>query len=477
MALGWVLSWSLCVPILAQTPTTAPAKGSSLLNQLGSRYVDGSFGFAVTPPAGGTVSREKRFIGADDVELARFVDVGSRWSLAVRQSRPPRALDPQAVGDAITEELRDACTDLKVAKSERCEIAGREGLRCVVTMTIHGVPTLRQQAMIRVKPTEYFALILVTPQSDESAATAAFGRITSSFEILRSEAQEKELREALLRGSALLRLVASGSVDIIGKEPREVFLRYLEGGKELGFLQIRMEPATVERRKGLTVLKGAWLFGQDQSITLMQQDMFVTGDLSYEKWDSRLIMIAPPGPAGSKRQIVPETESAVRRDDKLLVAYAGKSDRKEMLEKEIDVDRAYAPASWDILLPTLINLNKPELYAVSWYDSSRKGLCLQAFRVVGPKSISLRGAAVQATLIEQSEGLVPPIHELYVDKSGQLLRVVRGGDKSVEMVATTRQDIERRYSTRTKEVENLLPKPALRETAPSRQKTSGRAGR
>lgn len=439
---------------------------------MGPRYVDGSFGFAVTPPAGCEILREKRFIGTDDVEIVRFVNPNALWSLGVRQSKPQRALDPESLGQMVVQELQGVCPDVSIVKSFRSEAASRETLRCEAVMTTRGVPVLRQQAMIRVKPSEYFALVLVTPREDEKTGAAAFEKILGSFEILRSELAEQQLREALARGSALLQLVATGSLDVSGEEPREVFLRYLEGGQEAGFMQIRVEPRTVDHRKGATIFKWLWFFPPDGSATLMQQDMFITDTLAFERWESRRITVSPPPRGAGQREILHEIESGIRHGDKLLVGYAGKSTGRQITEKEIDLDRTYASAPWEVLLPTVVDLTKPQLYAFSWYDSTRRGLSLQTFRIVGPRTLPGGG---QATLIEQSEGLVPPIHELWVDRDGQLVRVVMNlPDKRVEMAATTRQDVERKYGAKVKELEKLMPGPA---SAPAADKAAGKADR
>lgn len=461
-----LLSGSLSVVLAQDTADSPPAFAATL----GTRYVDGSFGFAITPPTGCQTLREKRFMETiNEVEVVRFVDVNGRWSLGVRQSKPERALDPETLAEMVVGEMQETYPDITIAKTDRSTVGSREVLRCKAVMTARGVPMIRLQAMIRVKPSEYFTLVFAAPQSDEKAAIEAFDKIVAGFEVLRSEVQEEQIRDALRRGSALLDLVRSGSLDVVGREPREVFLRCLEGGVETGFMQIRMEPRTVEHRKGVSVAKWAWFFRPDQSIALMQQDMFVTSNLSFERWESRLISISPPPKGGGRREISQDIESGIRQETKLLVGYVGKSFGPQMTQKELDVDQTYASAPWDLLFPSIVDLKKTELYAFSWFDSSRRGLSLQTFRLVGRKTMP---GGKEATLIEQSEGLIPPVHEIYVDDGGQIVRVAtKVGDKPLEMHATTRRDIERRYGDRVKEVERLMPGPA---TAPADQKAPNR---
>jgi hypothetical protein len=461
------------VPCLAAQESPASKQGPP--GTMGPRYVDGSFGFAILPPAGCETLREKRFLGTDDVEVVRFVNMDAMWSLSVRQTKPQRALDPEAVGQMVVEELKETCPDVAVVKTDTSQLGLREVLRCTAAMTSRGTPVLRQQAMIRVKPSEYFTVILVTPRADEKPATVIFDKALASFEVVRSEDKERELREALIRGSKLLQLVRLGSLDVVVKEPKETFLRYIEGGEEIGFMQIRMEPATVDGRKGMAVLKWSWIFHANGSADLMQQDMFVNANLLFEKWDSRLIVVSPPPKGGGQRQISQEGESGIRQGDKLLVGYAGRSTGRQVTQKEIDVDKTYASAPWDVLLPTVVDLSKNELYAFSSFDSARRGLSLQTFRMTGFKTLPTGG---EVAMIEESEGLIPPIHEVYVDRLGQIQRVLmKTGEKPLELVAATRQAVERRYGARIKEIEQLMPGPMPPATAPAGAKVPEKAGR
>ena len=147
------------------------------------------------------------------------MNVNVRWSLGVRQSKPERAVDPETVAEMIVGEMQEVCPDVRIVRTDRSTAGSREVLRCTATMTSRGLPMIRLQAMIRVKPSEYFTLVFVAPQSDEEAVVALFDQIVAGFEVLRSEAQEEQIRDALRRGSALLDLVRSGSLDVVGREP------------------------------------------------------------------------------------------------------------------------------------------------------------------------------------------------------------------------------------------------------------------
>jgi len=452
-------------------PIPTPAKGT-----LGRQYVDGSFGFALKPPAGLDVLLEKRFVSGEDVELVRFVSRVWRWSLSARQSKTTRPLDADAIVKGITEELSAQCTDVKVIRGDEARIASREAVRYAATLVAKGVPLLRQQAVIRTKPTEYFVLVFVTPAGDGEVATPLFDKIEDSCEILRSEKQQEQIREALERGAALLRSVAAGDVDLSQAARGETFLRCIISGKETGFIQIREEATTLGHRKGIAVRKWGWLFKSDgkspgDSVTHMRHDMFLANDLSHEEWENRLMILAP-AQSRAGYEVVLDVETAVRQDDQLLLRYTAKPNAPELMEKVIEIERSYASAPWDLLLPRLVDLSKPELYVFSSYDSSRRGLVMRALRVVGSSRVRIEGRTLPAVKIEDSEGLIPPIHEVYVDEKGRILRVLLHIEGSpMEMVATTQEYVERTYGARLKKVQALFQQHPAREPGPARRTT------
>lgn len=442
---------------------------------LAPRYVDGSFGFAIRPPAGCDRIREKRFVGAADVELVRFVKPSSRWALTVRQSNTTRPLDADLIVEGITRELESRFSDVKVVRKEETRIASREGVRCAATLVAQGVDLLRQQAVIRTKPTEYIALVFVTPTRDRDVATPLFDKIVESFEILRSEKTAEQIQRGLTRGTELLQSVKTRELDLLGVVRDEIFLRCIINGKEEGFMQIREEVTTMGHRKGIAVHKWGWLFKPAKgdplgTVTHMRHYMFLARDLSHEKWENRLMVLAPdPDRAG--REAALTIENAVRQDDKLLIRYTPKPNAPELTEKAIEVESSYASAPWDVFMPRLVDLSRPELYVFSTYDTGRRGLVMRALRVVGPENVRIEGRTVPAVKLEDSEGLIPPVHEIYVDEKGRLLRVViRIPDSSMEMIATTRDYIERTYEARIKQVEALFQQHPVKEPPPAGKK-------
>lgn len=430
-------------------------------------YVDGSFGFSVRPFAGATALRQKRVLSVADVEIVQFVRLDEKWSLTVRLTSTTRPLDASLIIDGITSSLRSQHEDVKQLRGEAAQIASRDGVRYAASFSIEGNEWLRQQAVIRTKPTEYFALVLVTPLSARAKVEPLFDQIVDSFQLLRSELGEKRLKATLERGTQLLERAARGEIRLTNHVVPETYMRFLLEGKEIGYVQILEKSRPRGPREGVEIREWAWLFQPDGTRTHLRHSMYVTNDLSYESWENRVTTI-PPTPAGVTPQVHLQVDSGLREEDKLIIAYTPQPNSPDLVDRVLDVEPSYASAAWSNLLPRLLDLKTPQSYSFSSYNADRRGLVIRSFQVVGPTQITLNTRTVRAIKIEDSEGFIPPVNEVNVDDKGRLLRVVAG---PLEMLSTTRDEIERAYAARVKEAQEILNKYPLQEPRPvSRQR-------
>jgi hypothetical protein len=426
-----------------------PAQGQETSEALDAPYVDRSFGFSIRPPAGCGVFREKLFVGKADVELVRFAQAERQWYLSVRLSNTTRPLDTKMIVDGITERL-STFESVKVLRGESARIASREAVRYAASFFDKGVGGMRYQAVIRVQPTEYLAIIFVTPLGDAKEAEPLFERIVGSFELMRTEKRDQQVAEALGRGKSLLQRLASDRLETTQLARKEQYLRFSLDGKYVGFIEVREQATTVDKRPGIEFLKNVWVFMPKGSITYLQNTMFLSADLAHERWDNRLVVLDPPGKKGEPGTVTFDFESGIRQDNQLLVKYASAPNSDKVLDKAIEVEKTYAPVSWDLLFPRLVDLKKGGLYAFSSYDTARRGLQLRAYRLIGSKRVVIGGRPVTVVRIEESEGLIPPVNEIDVDEKGQVLRVV-APSTDTEMVATTRAHVDVKYGQRVKE--------------------------
>jgi hypothetical protein len=448
------------IAVVAQEPPSPASQPSQGL--LGPVYADGSFGFSVQPPAGCTTYREKQV--SDDVEVVRFENLAAQQSLSVRLSTTTRPLDAQTIVEGLTANLskQHRGQDFKMLKGEPARIASRDGVRYENSFKLDDKEWLRQEAVIPYEQNEYFTLVFITTMADRAAAEPLFDKIMASFQILRDERTRARIQSAVDRGIKLLHRTAAGELDITANMVEDSYVRCLLNGQEIGVVHVNERLTTMDNRKGIEIRQWGWLFNPDGSITHLQHDMFLATDLSFERWEDRLYVL-PATQGNTPRQLMVQAENAIREQDQLGVAYLPKPNAIEKRDKLITVEKAYASAAWNVLFPRLVDLSKPELYAFSSYNSERKGLVLRTLEVVGPTHVLIDGQQLQAFKIEDSEGLIPPKSETYVDRSGRLLRVVAG---NLEMVATTAKYIEQHYGRKTAEAEDLFLKLQPKPPAP-----------
>ncbi|HSA26580.1 MAG TPA: hypothetical protein P5159_08605 [Phycisphaerae bacterium] len=444
----------------AQTPPIPAASDKSRLDE--SPYVDGSFGFSIRTPAGSIVQREKKLVGLADVEIVRFVQPEFAWSLVVRLSRTSRALSTDLLLEEVSRSVRAEHQEIKPIRSEAARFAGREGVRFAATFTGENQTWLRQQAVITKSPTEYYSLILLSPVDDQAAAASVFERIATSFEILRTEETQREINEALRRGQALIQSIAADPKKLRSLAAHDDYLFVLQGGKEIGFVHIHSTPFEYGGRQGVAVREWSWVMKADGTTQLLH-DMFEGTGLPFSRWETMVRTISPI-PAGTDViTSLAQLERGIRQDDTLLVTYTRKADDAEMKDKAITIESSFASPAFLLLLPRLVDLAKPELYAFSAFSTDRRGLSLRTFRILGQKETLIDGRRTPVFTIQDSEGLLPPVSELLVDGAGRLLRVSSG---PVEMVGTTQAEVERRYKNRVDAALAIFQKKPVRLPMP-----------
>jgi hypothetical protein len=455
----WI-PWLVCIlaiPVYGQpAPTSAPSA------ELAAPYTDGSFGFSITPFAGATTYRQKRMTGVSDVEVVQFADIDRRWSLSVRVSDTTQPLDVETIIEGITANIAARYPDVQVRRGEPARVDGREAVRYEAVFSHQGDNWLRQQAVVRTRPTQYFALVYVTPAEHRDVARPLFERIVASFKIIRNEAQQKVVEQALERGVALLRKAAGREFKLSEKVIPESYMRFVVEGREIGFVQIQERVHEHDGLEGIEIAEWAWMFNPDGSTTHLRHTMFLTNDLTFEQWENRVYTLPAETP-GQTRHMIYQLDNALRQDDHLIVAAMPEPNSPELRDRVFEVEPTYASAAWMTLMPRLIDLKKPQIYAFSAYDNTRRGMILRTIEVLGSRTITLGAQRVPTTHIQDSEGLVPPISDIDVDSKGRILRVVSG---PLEMIATTKQEIEKRYLKRVADTLVLFRKFPVQEPRP-----------
>lgn len=422
-------------------PADLTAKG-----KLTEPFVDGSFGFSIRTPAGSVAEREKRLIDKADTEIVRFVQTEHSWALVVRLSQTSRPLTGRMIIDGITDNLKSQYPGIRKTLGEEIRIRDRQCVRYAATFTEDNQSWLRQQVVIPKSPLEYYTLVFITPLADERIATTTFEQIAGDFEILRTELTQSKIDAALERGSAIIRSVASSKNKLANMPDLDHFLRVMRDGKEIGFVHLHASRSISQKQTGVGIREWGWLFNPDGTITQLLHDMYQADDLKHARWEN-IVRTITPASSGNSRPVTALAllERGLQQGDTLLISTTRKINDEAIRDKVIQIEPNFASPAWFVLFPLIADMTQPELYAFSSYNTSRRGLSLRTLRVVGPRNITIDGRKTSCTLMEDSEGLVPPINEIDLDDTGRILRI---SAESVEMLVTTQVYVEKTYKSR-----------------------------
>jgi len=415
-------------------------------------YVDASFGFSIRPFRDCTVVRHKRMDSDGDVELAQFSQPQRGWIMTIRLARTSRMFNPDDLLSGLAEKLTAQYPEMKILAKDKLRLAGRDAVRLAATVPLGSTLWFRQQTAIFYRQNEFFVIVLNVPAADRDVAEKLFAEITRSFEIIRSEMTQELLQQALARGTELLRSIAQDR-KLGARLVHEHYLRILVDGKDSGYLWLREMRLAVDRRDGVGLRQEGWLFDADGNVRRQLTEMFLSDDMTAERWNTTVDVISPARGTSPARKLT-TLEQGVRDGDKLLVAFSRSPNSTEMSDKVVEIPESYAPGAVFTLFPRIADLGRPGLYAFVSFNSERQGLVLRTLRIVeGRQNLTIDGRRISATRIEDSEGLIPPVSEIYVDDAGQLARIVAG---NIEMLATTLEKLRPLYAQKIADTEKLV---------------------
>jgi hypothetical protein len=246
-----------------------------------------------------------------------------------------------------------------------------------------------------------------------------FEVMVDSFQMVRSEVSTEILQAALLRGR-----------EVLGRKPPqrladhldpEAYLLVRRGGRDLGYARIREFPEIRNGKSGARVSERGWMFFPDSTYHYIMNDYYVSDDFNSGVFEMRLRVVTP---ASEERlvTVMDQLERGIRENDKLILSYT-------------------------------VPLKEPELYAFSSYNSTRKGLVLRTFRVCGPQSNGTGDPPAVAFKVEDSEGMVPPVSEMFLDDRGFVRKIVAGQDT---VLRTTKKQVEYLFGQRVRQAREQL---------------------
>jgi hypothetical protein len=423
---------------------------------LGDTFVDGSFGFSIRPFAQAKINQHKVNDELNGYQLVEFVHPTRPWVLVVALDRTNRAMRAAESVDMLRAFwARRFETGVETeARAER-QIAARPGA------VWHG--RYREisgdwaifEAVVQINAREFFRISFKVPRADEDTAAAMFEIMVDSFQMVRSEVSSEILDAALQRGRELLKSVPS--IRLADKLDPDTYLLMRRGGQDIGTAHIREYPETRDGKDGVRVSERGWMFYPNGTYHHIRNDYFVSEDLMSSMFEMR-VRVVRPATEGRPITVMDHLERGIRENDKLILSYTELMGDSSLTNDVLEVTGTYVPMALQRMLPRLTPLDKPELYAFSSYSGTRKGIVLRTLRVLGPVGPAAGGSASIAYKVEDSEGMIPPASELFLDERGFVYKVIAGGDT---VLRTTRAETERLFASRIRKAREELTRLGL----------------
>jgi hypothetical protein len=418
---------------------------------LGDRFVDGSFGFSIRPFADARINRHKVYDELGGFQLAEFVHATRPWVLVVALDHTNQSLRAGEFVDALRA-FWARQFEGGIETTDRAErmIAARQGAVWNGRYAELSGPWSLFEAVVRVSGREFFRISLKVPRADESTAKMLFEVVVDSFRMVRSEVTSEILEAALERGRKLLARVPSANLgEVLDAESHFLVRR---GGRDVGYAHIREYEETRDGTKGVRVTERGWMFFPDDSYQYVKNDYFVSDDLKSGMFEMRLRIVTPET-EGRPLAVVDQLERGIREHDKLILSYTDQLGDTSLTNDVLEVTDTYMPIALLRMLGRIAPLDEPELYAFSSYNSTRKGLVLRTYRVLGRSGSATGGSGSTAYKVEDSEGMVPPVSEIFLDDRGFVRKIVAGGDT---VLRTTADQVRLLFGERVRQAKEQL---------------------
>lgn len=415
------------IPAIGQKPPPADAPQAE-------KFIDKSFGYAFSPPAGSTPMPHKQILPNGQIQLSGFISAEAGSVLTIRHARADRPIQKEQLLEAVvTEALARQPNAVLVDKAFRT-IANLPGAVCTLKFASKEHDQLRRKAVILAKSDEVFIITFDCLANDPETTRDIFNQVLDSFEIIHSETSRKTIEQALERGVKFLADLKGR--DLSGEIVPESYWRFDSNGRHVGFVRVKERHKAEGGLPGIEIEEKAWFFSEENTFKQLHNTIFLSQDMTRESWENIMEMQAerPEGIARTHQLL-----KGLRQADKLVMAYTENAGDLVLTNEVLEVSPSYISAALIRIFPRLVDLKTPQTYAFASYQTDTRALVLRTFRVVGPDRIEGLNHRGPIYKIEDSEGMVPPVSEIYVDQDGRILRVVSG---DLIMVATKWEEVE-----------------------------------
>ncbi|MBI5762380.1 MAG: hypothetical protein HZA51_02515 [Planctomycetes bacterium] len=434
---------------LGQTPTA-----QSTMPALAEPYVDGSEEFAISPPVGWQLNRQ-RLPDARGVTVLRMIGPftgGPSEEIAVRRIEIPERRTP----DKMLKELADALglefSDVRIASQQVQQIGEKQGGFLCAAYGHEGMVWRRMQAFVEVNPRSYLLLVYNGPLTTDNQRETLFQMVASSLRFLTRRIQDAELRAALEAGQAWMAGLADDRLKKAVSHP--FFLRLEMAGKASGFISIESSEYVLDKRPGIRILERGWTFESGGQARSIDNSMFLSWDRQNERWISNhFTLIESSGQAANRLEC--SLEEGLRIVDRLSSGQSYSCGMPASQNTALKLPKSYLSRALVRLLPRLVdNLATPRRMAFTTFDHLRGDLVIRIVEFKGecpaPEGAAAKGKVFR---IDEQEGLASEPSSIYVDAQGRTVFVKAG---RLTMRPAERDALEREMGTRVAESDRKM---------------------
>lgn len=425
------------------------------MDDLAERVVDGSYGFSIRPPRGWCLDRRQIPQGRETTIL-RMMEPTGRTDVHEILLKHKTIGKPVPIGRMLR--LRGYELDLEhptveIESQQVQPIADRPGACLAGHYTAEGMPRARFEAIVEITPRSYLVLTCDVPVSIRDRMESLFRRVTASLKFLADPSGEKAMTKALEAGAAWL---ATCSPDTLKKSlVKDRRFQITSKGKPIGRLRVTERAGRRNRRDGIEINEERWIFEDAGIVRRVQSRMFVSLDLTFERWQSSVTRWIPAEVDRAER-LENAFEEGLRERNILVTGQAPTLGQPTRECPPIEVPKAYLSRAMIRMLPRLLGTpRQPRRIGFFTFDADRAGLIVQLFKLRGEcePPANVRVKAGKACCIEQCEGLATSSSIDYVDESGEVL-LTRAGDWTLQ--PATPASLERTFAGRVREARQAM---------------------
>ena len=433
---------TVCIVAAVLGAAWAPAPAAGPSTELGTRHVDKINGFSLRPPAGAVRRRE--------YSPSRLVSWTRRDKATGAIDMTMVVLKATSATKKITLKTYAAQLKTKLAREQQwyidralvTTVGGKGAIDLSGVGGVSGLGVWQRQVWILVGEGQFLILAVSGPRGSNAdkgrnvPLDALYTKVLSSVELIDPAGALRQRKANLQRGQDLL----AGLTDATLKAAFDAELRWYlfrKDDKDVGYMAIKAAPARRDGSAGYEVTSTLRLKLPADQVRHAKREQFATTNRIFCRW--RETMVVGVGP-NSGRYV----EEGVKQSDVILCrlfANGQVSENQKRLTRP--AGKMFLPRAFGMVLPRLLDLKKPNVYAFATYASQPNALDMRTVTVDGAESITLDARRTQAVRISDRAAADGEPATVWVDAKGAILRM--STPDGLVMDASTRGAIIRRF--------------------------------